>query len=144
MYNHELHFSMLVCTIANTALHIIYKCVREFVVSDYRWVTLPYILILRMQANIELPHMLPRLFPESVQGTPSQSYGDANIMSGHMWIVCGNTKAKDSSPRIYRLPKDQKRRMLHSSIRHSQGGHRMHKSLLAATSQMEIARNIPA
>ena len=30
----------LVCTIANTALHIIYKCVREYMVSDYRWLTL--------------------------------------------------------------------------------------------------------
>ena len=30
----------LVCTIANTVLHIIYKCVREYMVSDYRWLTL--------------------------------------------------------------------------------------------------------
>ena len=30
----------LVCTIANTALHILYKCVREYMVSDCRWLTL--------------------------------------------------------------------------------------------------------
>ena len=34
----------LVCTIANTALHIIYKCVREYMVSDYRWLTLYRVL----------------------------------------------------------------------------------------------------
>ena len=30
----------LVCTIAYTALHIICKCIREYMVSDYRWLTL--------------------------------------------------------------------------------------------------------
>ena len=32
----------------------------------------PYILILKTQANIEHPHMSPRLFPESVQGTVAE------------------------------------------------------------------------
>ena len=33
-------------------------------------------------------------------------------MTGHTCIVCGNTKAKDSSASFHRLPKDPKRRTL--------------------------------
>ena len=43
----------------STALHIIYKCVREYMVSDYRWLTLLYCRTNIHQKRVRLPDQYP-------------------------------------------------------------------------------------